>query len=462
MTVPLTVPVVPSRLAILSTIGLVVLGLGGAARAQDTEAPRARTWTPLFNGRDLSGWTPKIVGHDAGDNFADTFRVVDGLLTVAYDGYDGEFQGRFGHLFHAKEFSNYRLRVEYRFTGEQMRGGPGWAWRNSGMMIHGQPVATMGKDQDFPVSIEVQLLGGAEKGERPTANLCTPGTNVVRDGKLYLPHVLNSTSATFRGDGWVTVEAEVRGDTIRHLVGGDTVLSYDAPQLDPRDGDAKKLLAYGRDKMLHRGTISLQSESHPVQFRRVEILELDAPGPWLEPLAGKALTEHCTTKGNWTLADGTAQLTPREGETGWQRYDHYLWLEGDYGDFEAEFDYRLQANGNSGFYFHVGDVATPVATGVEVQLFATVPDKVDLTDHDSGGIIPGGPPSSNASRGPGEWNHMHVLCEDGQVLVTLNGKLVHTMALDHAKIADRPRSGTIGFQDHSLPLELRRWRVRRI
>jgi len=320
----------------------------------------------------------------------------------------------------------------------------------------------MDKSQNFPASIEVQLLGGREKGGRPTANLCTPGTNVVRNGKLWTAHCLNSTSETYRGDVWVAVEVQVRGDTIRHLIDGHTVLAYDQPQLDPRDADAKKLLADGRDKSLRRGTISLQSESHGIQFRKVEILELEEPGSWVAPLAAKELSALCQTQGNWTLADGVAKLTPSAGQLGWQRYDHYLWLNGDYAEFEAEFEYRLEASGNSGFYFHVGDQSKPVATGVEVQLYATPRGKKRLTDHDAGGIIPGGPPSENAAKPAGEWNHMHVLCEGGTVRVTLNGRLVHTMALDHEKIADRPRAGTIGFQDHSLPLELRHWRVRRL
>ena len=434
------------------------LTLAGSAGAQES-AKKAPQWTPLFNGKDLTGWTPKIVGHDAGVNFGDTFRVVEGLLTVSYEHYEA-FDGRFGHLFYDKQFGNYRLRTEYRFVGEQVKGGPGWAFRNSGLMIHGQSPESMGKNQDFPVSIEVQLLGGRAEGERPTANLCTPGTNVVRDGSLWTPHCLDSESATFRGDDWVAVEVEVRGDHIRHRIGGDTVLAYDLPQLDPRDQDAKQLLADGRDKLLHQGTISLQSESHMVQFRSVEILELAQPGEWHVPLSGKQLTDHCASKGNWTLQDGVATLTPSEGQSGWQRYDHYLWLQGDYADFEAEFEYRLEANGNSGFYFHVGDASNPVATGVEVQLYATPAGKSALTDHDAGGIIPGGPPTKNAARPAGQWNHMHVVCEGGAVRVTLNGRLVHTMALDNPKIADRPRTGVIGFQDHSLPLSVRKWRVR--
>ena len=443
--------------AILRTAAVVALV--SVLPAQDDAAAKGQGWIQMFNGRDLSGWTPKIKGYAAGENFGDTFRVVDGLLTVNYEHYDA-FDRRFGHLFYKTEFSNYRLRAEYRFVGPQVKGGPGWAFRNSGLMIHGQPVATMGKDQDFPVSIEVQLLGGREKGKRSTANLCTPGTHVVRDGKLFKPHCLDSKSETYRGDDWVTVDVEVRGDKIRHLIDGHTVLEYEAPQLDPRDGDAKKLLADGRDKALHGGTISLQSESHEVHFRKVEIMPLEAPGAWVMPLAAEDLKTKCKTDGNWTLKDGVATLTPSEGQRGWQRYSHYLWMEGDYGDFEAEFDYRLQERGNSGFYFHVGDVAQPVKSGVEVQLYATPAGKKRLTDHDAGGIIPGGPPTKNAANPAGEWNHMHVLVENGVILVTLNGQLVHTMALDHKAINDRPRKGAIGFQDHSLPLGIKNWRVR--
>ncbi|MCR9247755.1 MAG: DUF1080 domain-containing protein [bacterium] len=194
----------------------------------------------------------------------------------------------------------------------------------------------------------------------------------------------------------------------------------------------------------------------------MEIRELAEPGPWLRPLAADALTKFCNTKGNWSLAKGVAKLTPREGERGWRRFDHYLWIEGEWGDFEAEFEYCMQEGSNSGFYLHVGDRAQPVKTGVEVQLYATPHDKpkARLTDHDAGGIIPGDPPAENASRPVGAWQHMHVLCEDGTLFVTLNGKLVQTMSLDHDKIRNRPRRGGIGFQDHSLPIELRGLRIR--
>ncbi len=208
-------------------------------------------------------------------NFADTFRVEDGAITVRYDKYDGPFNGRFGHLFYTEPFAYYRLRVEYRFVGNQAAGGPDWALRNSGVMLHGERPEEMTRDQEFPTSIELQFLGGNGTAARPTSNLCTPGTNVVIDGKLITRHCTNSKSKTYHGDQWVTAEVEVCGSkTIRHFLDGDVVLAYAEPQFDPKDAHGKMLADKAGGLPIGSGTISLQSESHPVDFRRVEIQKL--------------------------------------------------------------------------------------------------------------------------------------------------------------------------------------------
>ncbi len=259
----------------IAALGLVCLLVVPSVGRAEERAGKER-WIQLFNGKDLKDWTIKITGYEVGVNYKNTFRVEDGVMKVSYDGYE-KFDGKFGHIFYRQPFSSYRLRVEYRFVGKQAPGGPRWAYRNSGMMIHGQSPESMTKDQNFPVSIEVQLLGGRETGERSTANLCTPGTNVVMDGKLVTRHCTTSSSKTYRGDQWVTAVVEVHGRTITHVVNGEPVMSYTDPQLDPRDKDAKRLLEAGAKKMLRGGTISLQSESHPLEIRKVEILELDDP-----------------------------------------------------------------------------------------------------------------------------------------------------------------------------------------
>ncbi|MBI1389740.1 MAG: DUF1080 domain-containing protein [bacterium] len=258
----------PDRLVRLSLAVSFALLFAGAASAED--------WISLFNGKDLDGWSPKITGYDFGDNFGNTFRVEDGVIKVAYDAYE-KFDGRYGHLFYKEPFSHYRLRLEYRFTGEQIDGGAGWALRNSGIMLHCQDPETMRKDQEFPVSIECQLLGGDGTNPRTTANLCTPGTNVVMEGNLIEQHCTTSSSKTYHGDQWVRCEVEVHGNgKIIHYVNGEKVLEYEASQLDPRDADGAKLIK-DRDgnKMLTGGYISLQSESHPCEFRNIEILPLE-------------------------------------------------------------------------------------------------------------------------------------------------------------------------------------------
>jgi hypothetical protein len=236
--------------------------------------PGKEEWIQLFNGKDLSGWDIKIAGSPLNVNFNNTFRVKDGVLQANYDQYQ-KFDGEYGHLFYKDKFSYYKIRVQYRFTGQQTPGGAGWAFRNSGIMLHCQSASSMTKDQSFPTSIEFQLLGGSGTGERSTGNLCTPGTNVFMKDSLFTPHCTSSSSKTFNGDQWVEAEAVVLGDSlITHLINGDTVLRYSKPQLDDREATYPEMLAHFGSKMLKEGYISLQGESHPVEFRKVELLNL--------------------------------------------------------------------------------------------------------------------------------------------------------------------------------------------
>ncbi len=248
-------------------ISLLLLSLFASAQQK-------RNWKQLFNGKDLQGWNIKIKGHLLNENFGNTFRVENGLMKVSYDAYDS-FKAQYGHIFYKTPYSYFLLAVEYRFVGKQAKGGEGWAFKNSGIMLHCQNPATMLKDQDFPISIEAQLLGGDSTGDRPTCNVCTPGTNIVMDNKLITDHCVNSVSKTYRGEEWIRAEVLVLGDSIiKHIVNGDTVLTYTKPQLgggmvNNYDPKVKK-----DGQLLSSGYISLQSESHPVEFRKVEIIDL--------------------------------------------------------------------------------------------------------------------------------------------------------------------------------------------
>ena len=254
---------------------ITVLFLLMAMSSSAQKEIRAGKWIKLFNGKSLKGWTVKIKDHPVNDNFGNTFRVENGAIKVSYDQYGDQFKEQFGHLFYKKPFSAYLLVIEYRFVGDQIKDGPGWATRNSGMMLHGQSPESMALDQDFPISMEAQLLGGNGKDPRTTNNLCTPGTNVVMQEKLFTPHCVISTSKTYHGEQWVTAEVLVLGDSIiKHIVMGDTVLVYGKPQYDGRDKWVKQA-GLQDGKTITKGTISLQSESHPVEFRKVELFNLE-------------------------------------------------------------------------------------------------------------------------------------------------------------------------------------------
>lgn len=253
---------------------VVIMLLFTAAAFAQNDANR-KEWIQLFNGKNLDGWAPKITGYALGENYGDTFRVENGILKISYEKY-GDFGNRFGHIFYRnRKFSHYIVAAEYRFVGEQVKGGPDWAYRNNGLMLHCQAPETMGKDQDFPISIEAQLLGGRDTGERSTANVCTPGTEIFRNGEMVKSHCLNSSSQTYRGDQWVRVEVEVLGsERVRHMIDGKTVLEYGNVQIgggnvshfDPgvkKDGSP-----------LAEGYIALQAESHPTEFRKIEVLNL--------------------------------------------------------------------------------------------------------------------------------------------------------------------------------------------
>lgn len=233
-------------------------------------------WCPLFNGKDLSGWTPKIAKHPAGENFAETFRVEDGMIKVSYDRY-AKFDQQYGHLFTHLAYSHYVLRLEYRFVGKMMADAPKYVNLNSGVMLHAQPPQSMRLDQGFPSSMEFQFLADEGKGPRPTGNVCTPGTNLELDGKLVTQHIVTSRAPTFPAEEWVQIEAEVRGsEEIIHRVNGVEVLRYQRPQLDPRNhiSPATDQLDAGAELLLSHGHIALQAEGQPVWFRKIEIRRL--------------------------------------------------------------------------------------------------------------------------------------------------------------------------------------------
>lgn len=233
-------------------------------------------WIDLFNGKDIDDWFVKIQHHETGDNFGNTFRVEDGMIKIRYDQYPS-FNDQFGHLYFKQPFSYYHLKFEYRFTGEWRKDAPEYTILNSGIMYHSQDPRTMPKEQDWPISIEMQLLAGLPDGQpRPTGNMCSPGTHIVYQGKLDTRHCINAASKTYMPGQWIKAELIVLGDSlITHIIEGDTVLQYSKPQIGGPVVNRYDPAQKQDGKLLTSGFIALQSEGQPIDFRHIRLLNLE-------------------------------------------------------------------------------------------------------------------------------------------------------------------------------------------
>ncbi len=254
----------------------IALPLLMSACGASKESRSEPDWIDLFNGKNLEGWTVKVHHHDVGVNFANTFRAEDGIIKVRYDQY-GDFNDQFSHLYYEKPFSHFHLKLEYRFVGELQKGAPEYTLLNSGVMFHSQDPKTILKEQNWPISVEMQFLAGLGDGKpRPTGNMCSPGTEIVYQGELYKDHCLESSSKTFDKDEWVKAELIVLGDSlITHIINGDTVLQYSKPTMGGGVVQGYDSAIWQVGKPLTSGFIALQSEGQPIDFRNIELRELE-------------------------------------------------------------------------------------------------------------------------------------------------------------------------------------------
>jgi hypothetical protein len=423
----------------------------------------AEDWIALFNGKDLRDWTPKFADMPAGENHNKIFRVEDGMLKVSYA--DSEkFDGRFGHLFYKTPFSHYRIRAEFRFTGDQLAGGPDWAFRNNGFMLHSQAPETMTLDQKFPNSSEMQFWGndtekGGEFSGRPMGNVFTPGTKVTLNGKESEGGGTTSSSPQFSGLDWVTVEAEVHGgEEIIHLVNGKEVLRYQNTQLD--DGTP-----------LTSGYISIQAETHSTEFRKIEIMPL--PGNQSVPNGMTSLFDGKSLDGwklgpksadHWKVIDGVIDYDALAGE--------HLWTHESFGDFELHVDWRIkEAHGlynvptilPDGSYKRDADgkvITTPTPNADSgILLRGEMKSQCNIWCWPIGSgevygyrmdnqmppeVRAGVTPKVRADKPVGEWNRFIIRMVGDRLTVSLNGQTV----IENAQLPGVPASGPIGFQHH--------------
>jgi len=220
------------RVASLAALACALIPIAAAAANDETD----ERWIPLFNGKDLSGWTVKVAKHPLGVNFADTFRVEDGVLKVSYDHY-GPFDQQFAHLYSNHAYSHYILRLEYRLTGKAAKDVPHWAQLNSGVMVHCQSPLTLALDQAWPVSMEFQFLATGATAGTQTGNVCTPGTNLELNGGLVAAHIIEGAL--------LALELGLRGASITAPFKVDIVpYSEDMPEFVMRALQPAKVAAY--------------------------------------------------------------------------------------------------------------------------------------------------------------------------------------------------------------------------
>jgi len=240
------------RHSLRPTAALAALTLCAAAGLLAAEPPAAVTpdrAIPLFNGKDLSGWTADVPARDEDPNAPASFVVRDGLLVSL-----GKPPG---HLLTDAAYRDYRLEVEYRFPGQ---GG------NCGVLVHASRPRALYKM--FPQSVEVQMMSGdagdfwciEENIEVPEMEKRRPRKEGQKWGGSEgdARRILNLTDGSEKPLGeWNTMVVEARGRTITVWVNGD-------------------LVNEGSNATADRGRIALQAEGTEVEFRRVAIGPLPA------------------------------------------------------------------------------------------------------------------------------------------------------------------------------------------
>lgn len=262
--------------AVLLSASAAMPALGG---------PNDTVWTKLWTGNNLGDWDIKFAGSALGTNLNNTFRAADGNLEVNYSGWTS-FSNQFGHAgYKLRQFSFYVLRAEFQHWGTRPTGAPGWAHQNNGLMIHSQSAASMGPNQDFPVSLETQLLGSGntESDNNSTLNLCTPGTafyTQATGGTRNDSHCYSASTNTRVGpETWAWATLVVYGDSIiKHYNGpsvtGTPTLTYYRPVRATNSGAGGVTINVVNNERLTQGYILIQAETHPYRFRTIDVADM--------------------------------------------------------------------------------------------------------------------------------------------------------------------------------------------
>ena len=253
---------------------IALVSLIGSAQSPSDKADR-RDWIQLFDGKSLDGWVPKITGYPLEKTTPTPSASSTAPCRRRPTGPRRREQIRPSFLPTSEVLLLHRRRrvpLHRRAGGRRSRLGHSQQWPDVA-----QPVAAIDVEgPGFPISVEVQLLGGLPNGKpQSTANMCSPGTQVFIDGTMVKGHCLDSKSQTYAGDQWVRVEVAVRGgERLIHKVEGQTVLEYEKPTIGGGEVNKFDPAVKVDGTLLTDGYIEIQGESHPTEFRKIEVLNL--------------------------------------------------------------------------------------------------------------------------------------------------------------------------------------------
>ncbi len=388
---------------ITACIQLTLLACLGISYLQAEEA------TPLFNGKNLDGWTALPGG---------TWTVEDGVIV----GKSPKSEKRHGILLSDKEYSDFVVTAKFRV----LSGDSGFYFRsekvNNAVGVNG---------------IQVEVDSSQETGGL-----------YETDGRYWVdkPADLPVDQQYYTPGEWTTLELRAVGRDVEVKINGTV--------------SAKLTNDIGRVKghfglQLHGG-----DEMH-VEFKDINIQELTNEPSFVEMFNGKDLTGW-RTKGNWVVEENNViTLNPRPGESGWQRYNDYLTTYRKYGDFVLDLEFKFEPKGNSGVFMRIGDRKDHVTTGIEVQILDTH-GKEDFGHHDCGGVIRTSPPKTMAVKPAGEWNHYTITLIGSDLKVVLNDELIQDLDLSQTDMKDRPMKGYISFQDEAKKIWYRNVRIKEL
>jgi hypothetical protein len=251
-----------------------------AAAASAADEPASK---PLFNGRNLSGWTAHYASKTppGAPPAAQLFDVVDGVIHVYRDETAGSEQPN-AYLLSDAEHQNYKLTLEYRW-GDKKFAPRNNLVRDAGLLYH----VHRQRDADWPASIESQIQEG-DVGDlwvvsARATSFIDPKTKrfqllehggvpltVGNDGKF--ERVRHGRVNEF--PGWNTLEVIVAGDRALHIVNG-------VPNLRVHDMKSWNADTSGWVK-LDKGRIALQAEGAELFYRNIRIRPL-AKGEGIDP-----------------------------------------------------------------------------------------------------------------------------------------------------------------------------------